>query len=429
LKKIIIFIFFVSQIKAVEFQLKGYWNQGAGGNNERLIICDTDRDSLFELIFYGGPPQNSTGVIFEQSSSNPFQFEFQASIGKWVIPWVIGDYDMDGLYEIMCEASFGSAVGITFYEQPDSFYYPVVEIWRDTTYGGSSGLASGDADNDGLLDILISSGGKILIYETRGNNLFERVFEDTFPSQSYGYGTGISSPMDYDGDGKKEFVIGSIHERVLLGENRQNDIYCFIWKSPPLYTRNIFDVKSLPDLDHDGKNEFMVKGWVYPTATVHCFICEATGNNNYEVIWDTIYSTVSCGAGLSDIGDIDMDGEIEIVLEYGDGFKVLKSIDNNKFVEIGNVLVNPGTSQIKIAPDLDRNGINEIVVSGGNRETYFFEAILNVNEKKLKIPFSKIELKDYKIFDFTGREVKKMEKGIYFLKVKEGKIFKIIKIK
>jgi len=153
------------------------------------------------------------------------------------------------------------------------------------------------------------------------------------------------------------------------------------------------------------------------------------GNNSYEIIWDTIYLTASSGSGLSDIGDIDMDGELEIVLEYGDGFTVLKAVDNNKFIDIGGVWVNPGRSQIKIAPDIDRNGINEIVVTGNN-QTYFFEAVLNANEKKLKIPFSKIELKNCEIFDFTGRKIKKMEKGIYFVKLKEeGKTFKIIKIK
>lgn len=210
MKKIIIFIFFVSQIKALEFQLKGYFASGVLWSYGTMLIADTDRDSLFELIFnWHLPPSNPSpgiAVIFEQSSSNPFQFEFQASIGKWILPWFMGDYDMDGLYEVICHAPYsttGPLSGISIYEQPDSFYYPVVEIWRDTTYGGSSGLASGDADNDGLPDILISSGEKILVYETRGNNLFERVFEDTFPSQSYGYGTGISSPMDYDGDGKK----------------------------------------------------------------------------------------------------------------------------------------------------------------------------------------------------------------------------------
>jgi len=431
MKKIIILIFLISQINALDFYLKGYLNAGVGtpGTNGDLLIADTDRDSLFELIFY---PFSSPRVcvIFEQSPSNPFQFEFQTSIGTYVKPLFIGDYDLDGLYDMVCGLPWGLSgpSGICIYEQPDSFHYPLVAIYGDTTFG-TIGYASGDADNDGLPDILILDGRKLLVYETRGNNLFERVFEDTIPSQDFS-GVGISVPMDYDNDGKKEFVIGELSNRVWVGENRGNDIYCFIWKSPFLYTNNIYDVKSLPDLDKDGKNEFMVKGWVYPTARVDCFIFEATGNNNYEIIWDTIYSTASDGTGLSDIGDVDMDGELEIVLEYGDGFKVLKCIDNNKFIEIGEVFVNPGASQIKIAPDIDRNGINEVVVSGNN-QTYFFEAILNANEKKLKIPsFSKIEFKNYKIFDLTGREVKKIEKGIYFIKLKEeGKTFKIIKIK
>lgn len=273
-------IFLISQINGIDFQFKGYLNLGVGapGVDGLLLIADTDRDSLFELIFPHQPYSFRSATIWEQLPSNPFQFEFQAAIGAHTAPWFIGDYDLDGLYEVVCEAPFSSSgltLGITFFEQPDSFYYPVVEIWRDTTSHSTTAYASGDADNDGLPDIL-GNDEKLFVYETRGNNLFERVFEDTFPSQDP-YGGGKSSPMDYDGDGKKEFVIGGGAWRVFVAENKENDIYCFIWKSPLLYTTNTFDVKSLPDLDHDGKNEFMVKGWVYPIATVHCYIFEAQG--------------------------------------------------------------------------------------------------------------------------------------------------------
>jgi len=438
MKKIVIFIFLLSQLNGIQFKLKHFLADGILWKSGRLLIGDTDRDSLFELIFLQHPGGGNHTVLYEQRNFDSIDFAYPYFIidTAWsidtsvIIPYLLGDFDLDGLYEIACVGAWGYTPpiigGPTFYEQQDSFSYPLIETWRDTTHYQAIIFAAGDADKDGLPDILTTGEG-LVVYETRGNDLFEKVFEMDPICPIGDCGENVSSPMDFDGDGKNEFVIGATGWHIHVAEARGNDTYCIVWTTY-LPTPNNDDVMSLPDLDKDGKNEFMVKGWSADGKTF-CFIFEA-GTSFYEIIWDTVYMTNTNGTGLSALGDVDMDGEPEIVLEYGDGFKVLKCIGDNKFTVISDILVNPGISQIKVAPDIDRNGINEVVVSGYG-ETYFFEAILNANEKKLKIPsFSKTEFKNYKIFDLTGREVKKIEKGIYFIKLKEeGKTFKIIKIK
>lgn len=453
MKKIIIFIFLLSQIKGLQFQLKYFLNDGILWDRGTILIGDTDRDSLFELIFRQHPGGGNSLVAYEQTHPdslnfilsciimppyNPDTFPYSPS------PWILGDFDQDGLYDMICQDGWTGSQppavsGISVYEQPDSFSYPTEEVWRDTTYSGLQAvISSGDVDGDSIPEILKSDGYATLIFETRGNNLFERTYEAWSANHDIG-SISTSSPSDFDKDGKNEFIIGGLEWAFVVYEAAGNDSFQFIWKSPYIPTTNLYDLKSLPDLDHDGFPEFMVKGYTSDGKTT-VLIYEAIGDNNYEIIWDTVYLNYHWQAGLSDIGDVDMDGEPELVLELPDGFRVLKSIGNNKFVDIGgNPWVSGGISHIKVAPDIDRNGINEIVISGYGK-TYFFEAVLNVEEKpvlkfsdsELKIPtfFDKIKLKDYEIFNISGRKIKDISEGIYFIKLKNTKkFFKIIKIK
>ncbi len=430
----------------------------------KILVGDTDRDSLYEMILHQSPAMGNDFVIYEQITPDSILFGSPFIIVPYpesfifVVPWLLGDYDQDGLYDIVCAASWTdtppSAPGISIFEQPDSFSYPTIEIYRDTTYSGlQAGITGGDVDGDGIPEILKSDAWAILLFETRGNDVFTRVYED-MTWNNYGIGPMSTHAIeDFDKDGKNEFVVGGLGWTFIIYEAVDNDTFQFIWESPQVPTANLYDVKALPDMDKDSLPEYMVKGWTSDGWTT-CLIYEAVANDTYNIIWQTVYTGQWHGIGQSDIGDVDMDGEPELVLNTGNGFRVLKAIGNNQFQDIGGYTVNPGfymISNIAVSPDIDRNGINEIITSGeeeisGQEDTRFFEAILtSVSEKvEFLIPNPDVKilgLKNYEIYNVLGQKIScvptnleylflKRGKGIYFIYLKDKReTIKIIKIK
>jgi hypothetical protein len=118
------------------------------------------------------------------------------------------------------------------------------------------------------------------IYESISDNDYEVKYRFESPE------TPVSTVAfgDFDGDSLNEFVLGTIDGQYSIFESPANDAYTPICVNVQLPTLNINDCFSVSDADSDGKPEFVVKGSVVPTARIHAFIFEATGDNTYEII-------------------------------------------------------------------------------------------------------------------------------------------------
>ena len=67
--------------------------------------------------------------------------------------------------------------------------------------GYSMGVATGDFDNDGWIDLFVTGVGKNILYRNRGDGTFEKI---AFPSTGWSISAGF---FDYDGDGRLDLFI------------------------------------------------------------------------------------------------------------------------------------------------------------------------------------------------------------------------------
>ncbi len=419
--------------------MKGYIPLGVYNGRGRVLVGDFNRDFITDFIFYRLDFQNYTtyGVIIEVDSF--YNYEWKDTIDEWGHVWAIGDFDLDGLKDIVITRSFGgTSIGFSIYESPDSFSYPTQEVWRDTNnIYLVIPIHVYDIDRDNLPEIF--SNGDTLIYESINDNNYQIVGYLTPPwsgISTYAFG-------DFDGDGSIEYAGGNTQGKFTIAEyteaNYDNVIY---YRELP--TANIFDCFSVKDMDSDGEMEFIVKGFIYPWNQYNVFIFEAVGDNQYQIKKQLNYqgpgndniSSYSCS------GDVDADSIDEAILLTQPWIRILKANGDDNFYVWDSIYIGPYGGSVAVY-DIDGNGLNEIIWSGNDQTKIYEWDGTNIKEEpEIPNPEHRIPTivgavslpRNYEIFNIMGQ--KKGFKGsgaiyrtgIYFIKT-DKKTYKIIKIR
>lgn len=348
-----------------DFQVVAGYSWGAQCDN-RLSIVDTDRDLLYEMIFISRVNWYSQAIwYYEQIPGKPFQFHLVDSIvitndTLCFMPWTIDDTDGDGLYDMIgdagCAMGGPPVYGIIVYESADSFSFPKNEVWRDTVqYGAISPKSAFDIDQDGFIEYVNNLSGppnSVRIYEAVGNNQYDTVF--TCASSAY----SNCAFGDFDLDGAVEFVMGDLNGNYWIYESPGDNLYVLVSQSN-LPTNNIKDCFAVADADDDGRMEFVIKGYVWGTQ-FDVYIFEATNDNTYEIISTFQMPPSGYEQCYSDVGDVDGDGTLEIVVAGGIAAYVIKAAENDSFYIFDTIY---GDQNIRVV-DLDRDGDCEIIASG-----------------------------------------------------------------
>jgi hypothetical protein len=371
-----------------DFVQKWYIPRGMIGECGRLLICDTDRDENYEFFMppYGGAQK---AYIYELHLPDTWQVDSFSYLCDPLM-WDVGDFDLDGLADIVIDASATQGyptMVISVAESPDSFSYPTQEVWRDTV-GPPLVLpiSACDIDQDGYPEI-VKMGGDLdtahytdfLIYESTNNNTYAVTYTmatETSPTSTVAFG-------DFDQDEFKEFAMGTIDGEYSVFESPGDNTYEVRILNQQLPTVNITDCFAVPDADGDGKLEFVVKGFVVPTARINAFIFEATGDNTYEIIksFDLFGGHNSYYGGYSDVGDVDGDSIPEIALEGCQNIYIIKAAGNDSFYVWETLPGNNSGSSVRVF-DIDGNGLSEVIISGNN-ETRIYEYEVGVAESML----------------------------------------------
>jgi len=364
-----------------DFMQKWYIPQGTNGPAGRILIGDADRDENYEFYIrtYG---ESQKIYVYELYLPDTWEVDSFSYLYSPLL-WDTGDFDLDGLWDLAIQASATQSyptMVISIAESPDSFSYPIQEVWRDTVgFPLVQPISAYDVDNDGYPEILDNNGNGqphfFWIYEAIGNNQYDTVYTtnpDTTlldgPVSTHAFG-------DFDNDGKIEFAMGGMSAGALgatywIYESPANNIYEQVTQGY-VPTKNIKDCFSVSDADGDGKMEFVVKGFTPPDGRTHAFIFEATGDNTYEIIKSFNLAGGDYYGGYSEAGDVDGDSIPEIVLESASYVYIIKAAGNDSFYVWDTLPGHASGSCVRIF-DIDENGLAEIIISGNN-ETRIYE--------------------------------------------------------
>ena len=272
----------------------------------------------------------------------------------------------------------------------------------------SEDIAVGDFDGDGKQEVLwVNNASTVFdnayifsISGDIGSGFTNVVVEKVFRRTDYGFGgstNGAYGPMDLDGDGHPEGIIGVWnHGAFAIFESDQPDNYILKYYVEGLDSSDLFPCNKLSaiwDYDGDGKDEFFFSG-EYPGSyspyyASGVYIVNVNGQDidSTSVEIDTLpINNTELGLDGFSMGDIDEDGMFEfyalfsinriaIMAEYNGG-DVTDTMSYNvdpilpevfiyaETTVVGNDTVtyyfNP-TLSIKPGNDLDQDGHKEVV--------------------------------------------------------------------
>jgi hypothetical protein len=161
------------------------------------------------------PPAEGPIWFRDDTAAVGLQFVHNAGpVGRFFMPQAIGsgaallDYDNDGLFDLYFVQNGGPqsrACNKLYHQMPDGHFEDVSRGSGLDIAGWGMGVAVGDFDNDGFVDVYVSQYGGGRLFHNRGNGTFEDVTTRagvTLP----GWGTSCCF-VDYDRDGWLDLVV------------------------------------------------------------------------------------------------------------------------------------------------------------------------------------------------------------------------------
>jgi enediyne biosynthesis protein E4 len=339
------------------------------------------------------------------------------------------DYDNDGLLDIFftngaeipsLEKSNSSFYNRLFHNNGDGTFSDVTERAGLAGVGYSMGVASGDYDNDGFVDLYVTGFNRNQLFHNNGDGTFSDVTEKAGVS---GIVSGRSKPwsvaagwFDYNNDGLLDlFVVNYLDYSISTAHSCKTDNivdYC----SPNEYrgTRNILyrnngdgtftDVSqqshisqyvgkgmgvAFADYDGDGFTDVFVSNDTFPSYLLH-----NNGDGTFSdvallagVAYDETGKTVA-GMG-TDFRDIDNDGRPDIFLAamYGESFPFYHNLGNGQFEDVTDAT---GLTAMTISLtawgtgifDFDNDGNKDIFAAG----SAILDNSMEVNHRPYPLP-------------------------------------------
>ena len=256
--------------------------------------------------------QNVLEAPFTRVTSGPVPTQ----LGMWTAPaW--GDYDNDGWLDLFVANFDPAGRNALFHNNLDGTFSRVNTGPIPTeTSAQTFGVAWADYDNDGWMDLIISSNSRVFqpcrLYRNTGGGSFVRMLSAEVGSLasdvSHGFGVAWG---DYDRDGYLDLFVANgaadIPQKDFLYHNEGNGRFTRITNSmtaPTLATVS----GAWTDYDNDGKLDLFL---------THV----ENGNALFRPTGGTEFSDMTGSAGLGDVpsvgtawGDYDNDGDLDLLV-------------------------------------------------------------------------------------------------------------------
>ena len=317
-----------------------------------------------------------------------------------------GDYNNDGWQDIFI-ANFSGPVNLSDEElQNSSAHSKLYKNNQDGTFTDVSAHAGvdlkawanacawGDYNNDGWLDLMVSSFGMNYLYKNNGDGTFEEVSQKTGISKYENYWTGIAWG-DYDLDGNLDIYIcgyvdyqsstnqgtalqynaevpTSINPssfkpiRNLLFHNNGNGTFSEIAEKTGVLNENGRSLSAAwCDFDDDGLPDLYVANDVSDNA-----LFRNKGDGTFEDVSYSSFVADYRGAMGIGTGDWDNDGDFDMFITHWIAQE--NALYSNLMSQINTKDISP-SNRIKFMDEADRYGLGQIALQFIGFGTFFFD--------------------------------------------------------
>jgi hypothetical protein len=310
--------------------------------------------------------------VYEAVGDNEFEqvHQYPCPVGSYYTRLLCaGDGDSDDLAEMVFgTGTSGVPRDLFFVESPESGAYPdsVVLVLPEQNIGVNH-MRTADLDGDGRREYIGTTQGThdmlLAIWESRGDNSYTQVFATHFSAPPWSV-SGEIAVGDFDADGQGDLAVPDNGDSSVIHvlECTGDDLYEEVWAAE-VPTQNVYWVTPGPDLDRDGRGDFVVTGGEGWSTVVWSFLMyESNGDNDYELVWSYQITGPMIDGG-STTGDVDGDGWPELLCQTADRTLLFRAAGDNELElcwEHSGSVVGQGEHRI-IAPDLDGDSRGEVV--------------------------------------------------------------------
>ncbi len=375
-------LFTVFSISNPNFKQTGYITKGIAGSWGFIRCLDANRDNNDDLIFSAVTRDSFSTLFYSYRQWDRYSLvdSLQWHKNRRGISWDVGYLDNDSLYDMVVKRTDPDTAPyylIEIYEARTDTSFPKKLVWR-WWYEVSGNICHPiyvtDLDQDGRKEFLFNDWYYVYIFENSGDNQYSIVFKDTVIENH------VVNPFhaigDFDGDSRLEFVFGAAdgfpnRPTILVFECSGDNQYRRTFQDT-IEVYNCSDALPTHDLDQDGKIEFIFQHrhvhdmmWTYVLS-----IWESTGNDDYSIIFKDSIGGLHprLYRGTSGCGDVDSDGQEELVWAIANNWTIYRACGNNIFERIYTAYAHPtgnrhSYTQVYVY-DLNKNGYPEIIESG-----------------------------------------------------------------
>jgi hypothetical protein len=329
---------------------------------EDLQSYDFLNDGHIELV--GCDLISGAPLVFLENDGN-FNFTEVHRIDSENILYDLGDADDDGLMEILTQWQSSFFI----HEQVGLNTYADSLIWQITPLPGNVRVwpRYSDLDDDGLTEVSFQNSlgfRKIDIYENTGDNEYNNNFNIPWPNT----GPGRFASGDFDGDGHTEIVGGSDYGVLTIFESVASDSFVMIWQGD-LGHPNAYMNKYIGDTDNDGFGEWVSGSHDFSRGGFFFRVYEGNGDNQYhEIYYDSLPGNPWFLGGI-DAGDVDGDGIPEFLFSSNFNVGLYKYNSIGGWSGVWHLDSLQGTV-IPYLVDTDGDNNNEIVIATDHIPNY-----------------------------------------------------------
>lgn len=335
------------------------------GNPSAIIGHDLNMDTYIDLAVVWGSP-DSLSILLGDGSGEIKEIQNYPINGAGMVD--VGDFNNDQLPDLAICSSGSNEVSILLNVTTLTAFVDITSSAGVGDEGSSRGVAWGDYDNDGFVDLYVCNMGEYnVLYRNNGDGTFEDV---SFVSGTAHPGDCVGAAWgDYDNDGDLDlFLANSNNQANVLFRNNGDGVFTDVSVSAGIIELRESRSAAWGDYDRDG--------------FLDLFVANQSDNTLYHNLEDGTFENVTAEAGVagagdsrgSSWGDYDGDGYLDLYIANGGVSntqnELFKNNGNGSFDEVSEEAgVNDTRRSQGIAwGDYNNDGFLDLYVSNGGYE-------------------------------------------------------------